>query len=169
MQIPITCATIFTLALAIIPSRAAAQGLMSDQTTGAFSLGLSGMKSNDGTTLVADVLWMDRTKNDGVGVRFVRQGLAPKSHGYAAMLVLGGPVTEKLEWLRIDFGIGYVGQQSARKLRLVERHGLGVQFGTTIAPLLSAYVRPELNAWAIVGTSARFLGVSAGLRVLKWR
>jgi hypothetical protein len=103
---------------------------------------------------------------DGVGLRFVRQGLAPRSHGYAAMIVIGGPPRDSISWLRIDFGLGYVGPQADRPLKFYQRHGVGAQFGATIAPVKFGFVRPELNGWAVAGTSARFLGASLGVRIL---
>jgi hypothetical protein len=134
--------------------------------TGGLSLGLSGLRSADGSTLVADVMWVGADMMDGVGVRFVRQGLAPAAHGYAAMLVIGGPPRDSLSWLRLDFGMGYVGRQSSVPLKFLERHGIGAQFGATIAPVMVSIFRPELNGWAIVGTSAQFLGASLGVRIL---
>ena len=138
----------------------------SSRTTGGLSLGLSGMRSSDGGTVVADLMWVGDEMNDGIGLRVLRQGLSPRSHGYAAMIVVGGPPSDSLGWMRIDFGMGYVGQQSARTLRFYQRHGVGVQLATTFAPVRIGIVRPELNAWAVVGTSARFLGVSVGARIL---
>ncbi len=136
------------------------------KTTGGLSVGLSGMRSSDGTTVVGDVMWVGAEMNDGIGVRFLRQGLAPRAHGYAAMIVIGGPPRDSLQWMRIDFGLGYVGQQSDRSLKFYQRHGLGAEFAMTIAPVRLGIVRPELNGWAVVGTSARFLGASVGVRVL---
>ncbi len=136
------------------------------KTTGGLSLGLSGMRSGDGTTIVGDIMWTGAEMMDGVGIRFTRQGLAPRAHGYAAMIVIGGPPHDSISWLRIDFGLGYVGQQSAGSLKWYQRHGVGAQFGATIAPLRFGIVRPELNGWGVAGTSARFLGTSLGLRIL---
>lgn len=136
------------------------------RTTGGLSVGLSGMRSNDGTSIVGDLMWVGAEMNDGIGVRFLRQGLAPRAHGYAAMIVIGGPPRDSLQWMRIDFGLGYVGQQSDRSLKVYQRHGLGAEFAMTIAPVRLGIVRPELNGWAVVGTSARFLGASLGIRVL---
>jgi hypothetical protein len=136
------------------------------RTTGGLSLGLSGLRSADGTTVRGDLMWVGDEMNDGPGVRVLRQGLAPRSHGYAAMVFVGGPPRDSLPWLRVDFGFGYVGQQAARSLKFHQRHGVGVEFATTIAPLRFGIVKPELNAWAIVGTSAQFLGASLGVRVL---
>lgn len=136
-------------------------------TTGGLSLGLSGMRSGDGTTVVADVMWVGAEMNDGIGVRAIRQGLSGgRSHGYAAMIVIGGPPRDSTQWMRLDFGIGYVGRQSDLPLKLYQRHGVGAQMGLTIAPIRFGIIRPELNSWAIVGTSAQFLGLSLGLRVL---
>ena len=134
--------------------------------TGGLALGLSGIRSNDGTTLVADVMWVGPDMTDGPGVRLLRQGLAARAHGYAAMLFIGGPARDSAQWLRIDFGMGYVGQQSDRSLGFFKRHGLGVQLGSTIAPVRIGFIRPELNGWAVVGTSAQFLGASLGVRIL---
>jgi hypothetical protein len=154
--------------LAVSRGTAAAQVAARDSsaTTGGLSLGISGMHSGDGTTVVADVMWVGAEMNDGIGVRIIRQGLAPGAHGYAAMIVIGGPPRESLPWLRLDFGLGYVGQQSVRGLQWYQRHGIGADFSATIAPIRLGIVRPELNGWAIVGTSARFLGVSLGARLL---
>ncbi len=134
--------------------------------TGGLSLGLSGLRSADGSTLVADVMWVGADMMDGAGIRFVRQGLAPAAHGYAAMLVIGGPPLDSLSWLRLDFGVGYVGQQSSAPRKFYQRHGIGAQFGATIAPVMVSIFRPELNGWAIVGTSAQFIGASLGVRIL---
>ncbi len=136
------------------------------RTTGGLSLGLSGLRSGDGTTVIGDLMWVGAEMNDGIGIRIVRQGLAPRAHGYAAMIVVGGPPRDSLQWLRLDFGLGYVGQQSNRTLRFYERHGVGAQLAMTIAPVKFGIFRPELNGWAVVGTSARFLGASAGIRIL---
>lgn len=137
----------------------------STKTTGGLSAGLSGFRSNDGTTIVGDLMWVGAELNDGIGVRVMRQGLARREHGYAAMIVIGGPPRDSLQWLRLDFGLGYVGQQADRSLKPYQRHGLGALFGATIAPVRVGIVKPELNGWAVVGTSARFLGVSLGVRV----
>lgn len=145
---------------------AQATGADTSKTTGGLSVGLSGLHSNDGTTVVGDLMWVGAEMNDGIGVRVLRQGLAPRAHGYAAMIVIGGPPRDSLHWMRIDFGLGYVGQQSDRSLKFYQRHGLGAQFALTIAPVKLGIVRPELNGWAVVGTSARFLGASLGVRVL---
>lgn len=152
----------------LLPCALAAQSSASDttKTTGGLSLGVSGFRSSDGTTVVGDLMWVGAEMTDGVGVRVVRQGLSPDAHGYAAMLVIGGPPRDSLQWMRIDFGLGYVGQQSPRALKFYQRHGLGAQFAATIAPIRLGMVRPELNGWAIVGTSAQFLGVSLGVRIL---
>ena len=152
----------------IAPSLAFAQSVHADtaSTTGGLSLGLSGFHSSDGTTVAGDLMWVGAEMNDGIGIRLLRQGLASRSHGYAAMLVIGGPLRDNVPWLRIDFGLGYVGQQSARMLKVYQRHGAGAQLAATIAPIKAGIVRPELNGWAVVGTSARFLGVSLGLRIL---
>jgi len=156
-----TCLTLCT------PSRASAQAPAELQhTTGGLSLGLSGLRSGDGTTVVGDVMWVGDEMNDGPGFRIVRQALAPRTHGYAAMIFIGGPPTDRMQWMRLDFGFGYVGQQSDRSLKFYQRHGVGAQFATTIAPWKFSFVRPELNGWAIVGTSARFLGASLGARIL---
>ena len=153
-------------ALVAAPALLRAQGTDSTHTTGGLSLGLSGLRSSDGTTVRADVMWVGDEMNDGAGLRFLRQGLAPRSHGYAAMLVIGGPPRDSLPWFRLDFGLGYVGQQSDRRLSFVKRHGVGVELATTIAPVRFGVVKPELNGWAVVGTSAQFLGVSLGVRIL---
>jgi hypothetical protein len=136
------------------------------RTTGGLSLGLSGMRSDDGRTVAADVMWVGDEMNDGIGVRFLRQALAPRSHGYAAMIVIGGPPTDSIQWFRFDFGMGYVGRQSAKSLKVYQRHGIGVQLGMTVAPWRFGIIRPELNGWAVAGTSAQFLGVSLGARLL---
>ena len=136
------------------------------QTTGGLSLGVSGLRSDDGTTGVVDLMWVGAEMMDGIGVRVVRQALSPRAHGYAAMIVIGGPPRDSLEWVRLDFGLGYVGQQSASSLRFYQRHGVGAQFGLTIAPKRFGIVRPELNGWGVAGTSARFLGASIGVRIL---
>lgn len=156
------------LLLAGVAAVAGAQSTAADttKTTGGLSVGLSGLRSSDGTTVVGDLMWVGAEMNDGIGVRFLRQGLAPGAHGYAAMIVIGGPPRDSLQWMRIDFGLGYVGQQSDRSLKFYQRHGLGAEFAMTIAPVRLGIVRPELNGWAVVGTSARFLGASIGVRVL---
>ena len=154
------------LVLACTPTIGRSQAADSTHTTGGLSLGLSGLRSGDGTTVRTDVMWVGDEMNDGVGLRVLRQGLAPRAHGYAAMLVIGGPPHDSLPWLRLDFGVGYVGQQSDRKLGFAKRHGVGAEFATTIAPVRFGVVKPELNGWAIVGTSAQFLGVSLGVRIL---
>jgi hypothetical protein len=136
------------------------------RTTGGLSLGLSVMRSDDGTTVLADVMWVGAEMMDGIGLRMLRQGLAPRAHGYAAMITIGGPPHDSIGWLRIDFGLGYVGQQADRSLKFYQRHGIGAQFGMTVAPVKFGIIRPELNAWAVAGTSARFLGASLGVRVL---
>ena len=133
---------------------------------GGLALGLGGLRSSDGTTVVADVMWVGPEMTDGIGFRFLRQGLAPRSHGYAAMFFIGGPPRDAVPWLRIDFGMGYVGQQSDRSLGFFGRHGVGAQLGSTIAPVRVGFIRPELNGWAVVGTSAQFLGASLGVRIL---
>ncbi len=136
------------------------------RTTGGLSLGVSGLRSGDGTTVSADVMWVGAEMMDGVGLRILRQALAPRAHGYAAMLIIGGPPHDSISWARIDFGLGYVGQQSSGSLKLYQRHGIGALFGATIAPVKLGLVRPELNGWAVVGTSARYLGASLGVRIL---
>jgi hypothetical protein len=136
------------------------------RTTGGLSVGVSGVRSNDGTTVTADVMWVGAEMMDGIGVRVIREGLSPRAHGYAAMIIIGGPPHDSLSWARLDFGLGYVGQQSSRSLKLYQRHGLGALFGLTIAPVRLGIVRPELNGWAVAGTSARFLGASLGVRIL---
>lgn len=152
--------------LCTIASISQAQSIDSVKTTGGLSLGVSGLRSGDGTTVVADVMWVGAEMMDGIGVRFVRQGLAPTAHGYAAMIVIGGPPRDSINWVRLDFGLGYVGQQSSRSLKFYHRHGVGGQFAMTVAPVRFGIVRPELNGWAVVGTSARFLGASVGVRIL---
>jgi hypothetical protein len=147
----------------------AAQSTSHDSTsiTGGLSLGASGMRSNDGTTVNVDVLWVGDEMNDGIGLRFLRQGVAPRRHGNAAMLVIGGPLrAESMQWMRLDFGLGYVGQQSPTQLSFVKRHGLGVLLGATLAPKRFGIVRPELIGWAVLGTSTQFLGTSLGVRIL---
>ena len=158
------CSSVTPIAL-----RAQASSRDTEKTTGGLSLGLSGFHSLDGTTLVGDVMWVGDEMTDGAGIRVLRQGLAPRTHGYAAMLVIGGPPRDSMQWLRLDFGIGYVGQQSDRALKFYQRHGIGAQLGATMAPVRLGIIRPELNGWAVVGTSARFLGVSLGLRMLNPR
>lgn len=156
-----TCLTFLT------PARGMAQApVESQRTTGGLSLGISGLRSGDGTTVVGDVMWVGDEMNDGPGFRIVRQALSPRTHGYAAMIFIGGPPTDSIQWMRLDFGLGYVGQQSDRSLKFYQRHGIGAQLATTIAPWKFRFIRPELNGWAIVGTSARFLGASLGARVL---
>ena len=152
----------------VLPCAMAAQSSAADttKTTGGLSLGVSGFHSDDGTTVVGDLMWVGAEMTDGVGIRVVRQGLSPDAHGYAAMIMIGGPPRDSLQWMRIDFGLGYVGQQSDRALKFYQRHGLGAQFAATLAPIRLGIVRPELNGWAIVGTSAQFLGVSLGVRIL---
>ena len=159
---------LIVMLLAGTGSVAVAQATSTDttRTTGGLSVGLSGMRSSDGTTIVGDLMWVGAEMNDGIGVRILRQGLAPRAHGYAAMIVIGGPPRDSLQWMRIDFGMGYVGQQSDGSLKFYQRHGLGAEFAMTIAPVKLGIVRPELNGWAVVGTSARFLGASIGVRVL---
>jgi hypothetical protein len=154
------------LALAAQTGSAQTVAPQATSTTGGLSLGLSGLRSTDGTTIVADMMWVGADMMDGVGVRFVREALAPRAHGYAAMIVIGGPPRDSLTWVRLDFGLGYVGQQSDQPLKWYRRHGLGAQFGATIAPLRFSIVRPELNGWAVVGTSAQFIGASLGVRIL---
>lgn len=145
---------------------AQATGTDTTTTTGGLSLGISGLRSGDGTTVVADLMWVGAELNDGVGLRLMRQGLSPRAHGYAAMIVIGGPPRDSMQWMRLDFGLGYVGQQSDRGLAFYQRHGVGAEFAMTIAPVRFGFVRPELNGWAVAGTSARFLGGSLGVRVL---
>ncbi|MES3032907.1 MAG: hypothetical protein V4813_02800 [Gemmatimonadota bacterium] len=157
------------VALALLPAALLAQATSAPdslRTTGGLSLGLSGWKSGDGSTVVADVMWVGDEMNDGPGFRFVRQALAPRTHGYAAMIFIGGPPRDSINWMRLDFGLGYVGQQSDRSLKFYQRHGIGAQFGATLAPWKFGIVRPELNGWGVIGTSARFLGVSLGARML---
>jgi len=149
-----------------VPATAGAQGPDSLRTTGGLSLGLSGWRSGDGTTVVGDLMWVGDEMNDGPGFRVMRQALAPRSHGYTAMILIGGPPREDIDWMRLDFGVGYVGQQSDRSLAFYRRHGIGAQFGATLAPWKFGIVRPELNGWGVVATSARFLGVSLGARIL---
>jgi hypothetical protein len=161
------CALLFAAACGAAPTLSAqSAALDSHTTTGGLSLGVSGLRSVDGSTIVADLMWVGAEMTDGIGVRVLRQGLSPRAHGYAAMLVVGGPPRDSVSWLRIDFGLGYVGQQSARALKLYQRHGVGAQFAMTIAPVRLSILRPELNGWAVLGTSARFLGASLGVRVL---
>ena len=152
----------------LLPLALSAQASAPDsvKTTGGLSLGISGFHSGDGTTVVGDVMWVGEDMTDGAGIRLLRQGLSPRAHGYAAMIVIGGPPRDSVQWLRIDFGLGYVGQQSDRALKFYQRHGIGAQLGATIAPVRIGIVRPEVNGWAVVGTSAHFLGVSVGLRML---
>lgn len=157
---------IATTLLVTVVSTTEGQAIDSVKTTGGLSLGASGLRSSDGTTIVADVMWVGAEMMDGIGVRFVRQGLAPKAHGYAAMIVIGGPPRDSISWMRLDFGLGYVGQQADRPLKFYQRHGVGAQFGMTVAPVRFGIFRPELNGWAVVGTSARFLGASVGVRML---
>ena len=145
---------------------AQAAGTDTSSATGGLSLGISGLRSGDGTTVVGDLMWVGAEMNDGVGLRLMRQGLSPRAHGYVAMIVIGGPPRESMQWMRLDFGLGYVGQQSDRRLAFYQRHGIGAEFAMTIAPVRFGTVRPELNGWAVAGTSARFLGVSLGLRIL---
>ncbi len=141
-------------------------GTESATTTGGLSVGVSGLRSGDGTTVVGDLMWVGAEMNDGIGLRLMRQGLSPRAHGYIAMLVIGGPPRDSMQWLRLDFGLGYVGQQSDRTLALYQRHGLGAEFAMTIAPMRVGIIRPELNGWVVAGTSARFLGASLGVRIL---
>ncbi len=154
------------ITLILLPALLHAQSADSSRTTGGLSLGLSGWQSADGTTVVGDLMWVGAEMNDGPGFRVMRQALSPRSHGYIAMLFIGGPPRESIDWMRLDFGVGYVGQQSAGSLKFYQRHGIGAQFGATIAPLKLGIVRPELNGWGVLGTSARFLGVSVGARIL---
>lgn len=135
-------------------------------TTGGLSLGVSGLRSGDGTTVTGDVMWVGAEMMDGIGIRVIREALAPRAHGYAAMIIIGGPPSDSISWLRIDFGLGYAGQQSDRGLRALERHGIGALLGATVAPVRVGIFRPELNGWAVVATSARFLGASLGVRIL---
>jgi hypothetical protein len=154
------------ITLILLPALLQAQSTDSSGTTGGLSLGLSGWRSGDGTTVVGDVMWVGAEMNDGPGVRVMRQALSPRSHGYIGMLFIGGPPRESIDWMRLDFGVGYVGQQSDRSLKFYQRHGIGAQFGATIAPWKLGIVRPELNGWGVLGTSARFIGVSVGARIL---
>lgn len=161
------CALVFSgLCGSVHPASAQSRAPEPARTTGGMSLGISGLRSDDGTTVVGDLMWVGGEMTDGIGVRVLRQGLAPSAHGYAAMIIIGGPPRDSLQWMRLDFGLGYVGQQSGRSLRFYQRHGLGAEFAMSIAPLKFGVVRPELNGWAVVGTSARFLGASLGLRIL---
>ena len=153
-------------AFAARTSGAQAVAPRAEPTTGGLSLGLSGMRSSDGGTVVADVMWVGADMMDGIGVRFLREGIAPGAHGYAAMIVIGGPPRDSLSWIRLDFGLGYVGQQADTPLKFHQRHGVGAQFGATIAPVKFRIIRPELNGWAVVGTSAQFIGASLGVRIL---
>jgi len=166
IRIPAVLAVITCFSLLTSAHGAAQAPVESTRATGGLSLGLSGLRSGDGTTVIGDVMWVGDEMNDGPGFRIVRQALAPRTHGYAAMLFIGGPPTDSIQWMRLDFGLGYVGQQSDRSLRFYQRHGIGAQFATTIAPWRFGFIRPELNGWAIVGTSARFLGASLGARIL---
>lgn len=163
-----TLLTLYCALLAMAAQTGGAQTVApkATATAGGLSLGLSGLRSGDGTTIVADMMWVGADMMDGVGVRFVREALAARSHGYAAMIVIGGPPRDSLTWMRLDFGLGYVGQQADRPLKLYRRHGIGAQFGATIAPAKFGIVRPELNGWAVVGTSAQFIGASLGVRIL---
>ena len=154
------------LAALLAAGCADAQASDTVRTTGGLSLGLSGWKSGDGTTVVGDLMWVGDEMNDGPGFRVMRQALAPRSHGYIAMIFIGGPPRDSIDWMRLDFGVGYVGQQSDRSLKFYQRHGVGAQFGATLAPWKFGIVRPELNGWGVVATSARFLGVSLGARIL---
>ena len=135
-------------------------------TTGGLSIGVSGLHSGDGTTVVGDLMWVGAEMNDGIGLRLMRQGLSPGAHGYIAMIVIGGPPRESMQWMRLDFGLGYVGQQSDRQLALYQRHGIGAEFAMTVAPVRVGILRPELNGWVVAATSARFLGASLGVRIL---
>lgn len=168
MRSTLVALTFGGLLVSITAPTSAAQSVAPEplRTTGGLSLGLSGLRSGDGTTVIGDLMWVGAEMNDGIGVRIIRQGLAPRAHGYAAMIVIGGPPRDSLQWMRLDFGLGYVGQQSHRTLRFYERHGIGAQLAMTIAPVKFGIIRPELNGWAVIGTSARFLGASAGLRIL---
>ena len=154
------------LAVLLAAGCADAQAPDTERTTGGLSLGLSGWKSGDGTTVVGDLMWVGDEMNDGPGFRVMRQALAPRSHGYIAMIFIGGPPRDSIDWMRLDFGFGYVGRQSDRSLKFYQRHGVGAQFGATLAPWKFGIVRPELNGWGVVATSARFLGVSLGARIL---
>jgi hypothetical protein len=137
------------------------------RTTGGLALGLGGFRSNDGTSISADVMWVGDELNDGLGLRVIRQARGSDAHGYAAMLVIGGPPADSiLQWMRLDFGLGYVGEQSPSSRSFARRHGVGALAGLTIAPKRFGIVRPEANAYAVVGTSAQFLGVTLGLRIL---
>jgi hypothetical protein len=156
------------LACALVPVSMTAQASERDsaKTTGGLSLGVSGLRSSDGTTVVGDLMWVGAEMNDGIGLRVMREALSPRAHGYAAMIIVGGPPRETMPWMRLDFGLGYVGQQSSQSLKFYQRHGVGAQFAATIAPVRFGILRPELNGWAVVGTSARFLGASLGVRIL---
>jgi hypothetical protein len=154
------------LALVLLPAFLPAQSADSTRTTGGLSLGVSGWRSSDGTTVVGDLMWVGEAMNDGPGFRVMRQALSPRTHGYTAMIFIGGPPRDRMGWMRLDFGVGYVGQQSDRSIKFYQRHGIGAQFGATLAPWKLGIVRPELNGWGVLGTSARFLGVSLGARIL---
>ncbi len=160
--------TLVVIACCVCTGKVAAQttGIDSTSTTGGLSLGISGFRSGDGTTVVGDLMWVGAEMNDGIGLRLMRQGLSPRAHGYIAMIIIGGPPRESMQWMRLDFGLGYVGQQSDRGLALYQRHGIGAEFAMTIAPVRFGIVRPELNGWAVAGTSARFIGASLGVRLL---
>lgn len=168
MRLSLPALALGAAVLSLVAQRSGAQSPTPDslRSTGGLSFGVSGMSSRDGRTVVGDLMWVGEEMTDGIGVRFLRQGLAPRSHGYAAMLVIGGPPRDSIKWLRLDFGLGYVGQQADRSLPFLQRHGLGAQLGATIAPVRFGIFRPELNGWAVVGTSASFLGASVGLRIL---
>ena len=166
MRYPLQVLAIATSLACLDAPGVEAQVIDSIKTTGGLSLGVSGLRSGDGTTVVGDLMWVGAEMTDGVGVRILRQGLSPRAHGYAAMIVIGGPPRDSLQWMRIDFGLGYVGQQADRSLKFYQRHGVGAQFAMTIAPVRFGILRPEVHGWAVVGTSARFLGASAGVRIL---
>jgi hypothetical protein len=160
------------IALALLPVATAlhaqaAPATPAPRTTGGLAVGLSGFRSGDGTSAMADLMWVGDELNDGVGLRVLRQALGGGAHGYAAMLVIGGPPRETtMQWMRLDFGVGYVGEQGPVPRRFARRHGVGVLAGLTIAPVRVGIVRPEANAFAIAGTSAQYLGVTVGLRIL---
>ena len=71
-----------TAMAAVCAQACSAQAVDSVTKTGGLSLGVSGLRSGDGTTVVADVMWVGADMMDGIGVRFLRQGLAPQAHGW---------------------------------------------------------------------------------------
>jgi hypothetical protein len=155
----------------ILPTVVGAQRAADDKptphTTGGLSLGVSGFHTSAGTTAVADLMWVGAEMNDGIGLRVLRQARARDRHGYGVMLVIGGPPRDSTyQWMRLDFGLGYVGEQSAVSRSFFRRHGIGALLGATIAPRRFGIVRPELNAYGVAGTSTQYLGASLGLRLL---